>query len=435
MHLTIHRGTHEIGGSCVELQSGSNRIIIDIGMPLVNRDNTTFDFNNHKNKSGTQLVAENILPNISGLYKWDKESKPPDGLIISHAHIDHYGLIDYTRNDIPCYLGEASKKLIDLTVLFTPTKGEINKANYITSGTPFNCGRFQITPYLMDHSAFDAYALLIEADGKKIVYSGDFREHGRKSKAFCWFLHNCAKNVDAILLEGTMFGRQDESILSEKALEQKAIEIIQANDSITMIYCSGQNIDRLVSFYKAAKRLEKQFVIDVYIANILKTTAKNSHVPFPSDSFPEVRVLFPHKLTNKLVAKGYKNLVYPFKNYKITKQQIAENQGDVVMIVRPSMIPDLERIKNLDGGAFIYSMWDGYLNDFKTRKLIEFAASNGFDFHKLHTSGHAYIATLIKVIHALKPKCIIPIHTFSPEKYDILNCPIRLLNDGEKADI
>ena len=34
MTLTIHRGTHEIGGSCVEICSDKTKILIDLGMPL-----------------------------------------------------------------------------------------------------------------------------------------------------------------------------------------------------------------------------------------------------------------------------------------------------------------------------------------------------------------------------------------------------------------
>jgi len=35
MRLTIHRGTHEIGGSSVELATAKTRIVIDVGMPIV----------------------------------------------------------------------------------------------------------------------------------------------------------------------------------------------------------------------------------------------------------------------------------------------------------------------------------------------------------------------------------------------------------------
>ena len=36
MKITIHRGTQEIGGSCVEIWTETTRIVVDFGMPLVN---------------------------------------------------------------------------------------------------------------------------------------------------------------------------------------------------------------------------------------------------------------------------------------------------------------------------------------------------------------------------------------------------------------
>lgn len=32
--LTIHRGSHQIGGSCTEITSGGERILIDLGANL-----------------------------------------------------------------------------------------------------------------------------------------------------------------------------------------------------------------------------------------------------------------------------------------------------------------------------------------------------------------------------------------------------------------
>ena len=34
MHICIHRGAQEIGGSCVELESQGQRLILDLGLPL-----------------------------------------------------------------------------------------------------------------------------------------------------------------------------------------------------------------------------------------------------------------------------------------------------------------------------------------------------------------------------------------------------------------
>ena len=49
MQLTIHRGTEEIGGSCVELQTKEARILIDFGLPLLGDE-------------GVHTVKKDILP-------------------------------------------------------------------------------------------------------------------------------------------------------------------------------------------------------------------------------------------------------------------------------------------------------------------------------------------------------------------------------------
>jgi len=82
MKLTIHRGANEIGGSCVEIRSSNNRIVIDIGMPIVT-------------PSGSKT-----LPDVKGFYKHDNRQRLIDGLLISHAHLDHYGLYNFASEDI-----------------------------------------------------------------------------------------------------------------------------------------------------------------------------------------------------------------------------------------------------------------------------------------------------------------------------------------------
>lgn len=77
------------------------------------------------------------------------------------------------------------------------------------------------------------------------------------------------------------------------------------------------------------------------------------------------------------------------------------------------MQKDLERITGIDGGNLIYSMWEGYLKKHDTMKFIEYFENRGFTIHKVHTSGHADIDTLKKMVEAIKPKAIVPIHTFN----------------------
>jgi len=82
MKLTIHRGTHEIGGTCVELATENTRILIDIGLPLVDEDGQSFKLGNYLDLSKAELVDKKLAKDIPGLYKEDLKSKPPDAGVL-----------------------------------------------------------------------------------------------------------------------------------------------------------------------------------------------------------------------------------------------------------------------------------------------------------------------------------------------------------------
>lgn len=434
MKFKIHRGTKEIGGSCVEVWTASTRILLDFGMPLVNKDKSEFDFNQFKRLTPRELIEHGVLPDIKGLY--DEKDKTIDGVIISHPHQDHFGLINFIHKNIQFHLGEATHKLIEISNIFTPQEIHIDKVNYFEKEKSFQIGDILFTAYWVDHSAFDSYSFLVEADGKRLFYSGDFRSHGRKANAFNWFTHNAPQHVDYLLLEGTTIGRESKPFKTEAEIEYDLVKVFQEQDKINLVYSSGQNIDRIVSVFRACKKTNKILVVDVYVAKILKELSMFAKIPFPSKEFEKLKVMFPYFTSKRLTKEGNEKILYEFTQYKITKEQISEQSNEIVMIVRPSMQKDLENISNLDGGNLTYSMWEGYLQKSGTKKFLDYLISRNFTIHKIHTSGHADTATLKKMVEAINPKNIVPIHTFSGSEYArIFNVPIVELNDGETISI
>jgi len=434
MKFKIHRGTKEIGGSCVEVWTANTRILLDFGMPLVNRDGSEFDFSKYKNLTTHELIEREVLPDIKGLY--DETDKIIDGVIISHPHMDHYGLCNFINRNVKFYLGEATHKIIEISNLFMPQQINIVNANYFEKEKKFQIGDISITPYWADHSAFDAYSFLVEADGKSLFYSGDFRSHGRKANAFKWFTHNAPQHVDYLLLEGTTIGRESKPFKPETEIENDFVKVFQEQNKINLIYSSGQNIDRIVSIFRACIKTNKILVVDVYIATVLKTLSDFAKIPYPSKEFKNLKVMFPYYTSRRLKNEGNKTILYQFTNYKITKEEISNQADKIVMLVRPSMQKDLENIKGIDGGNLIYSMWEGYLQKSGTKKLLDYLTNRNFTIHKIHTSGHADTETLKQMVEAIKPKNIVPIHTFSKSEYSgIFSTPIVEINDGETISI
>lgn len=432
MKIIIHRGSHEIGGSCVEIRDNGTGVLLDIGMPLPSLGNNDFGARNLEKLPGKELLKCGILPDIKGIYTWDRRKPKINAIILSHAHLDHYGFIQHIKDSIPIYLGEASKKLIEITAMFTSfSKGILKNTISIKSAIKFTIGTLSITPYLMDHSAFDAYGFCVESDNKRIFYSGDFRDHGRKAKAFYWFLKNGPKDVDALLMEGTMISRVDETVLQETEVEQELVKLAEATKNIVFTYSSSQNIDRIVSIYKAAIQVDRILVVDVYTAHVLNTLSSFARIPYPSKEFPRIKVCFPYWLCNRLAKQNRKEIMYSFKDYKITREQISKDRKNVIMLVRPSMTVDLNKIDYLEGASLAYSMWEGYLEQPYVKTFKKYMKHRGVSWHNIHTSGHATLSALRKMVQRLNPKMIIPIHTELPENYKNYFANVRVVEDGE----
>jgi len=317
-----------------------------------------------------------------------------------------------------------------------PQQINIVSFTYFEKEKPFQIGDFTITPYWADHSAFDAYSFLVEANGKSIFYSGDFRNHGRKANAFKWFIHNAPQKVDYLLLEGTTIGRETKPFKTETEIENELIDVFKQQGKINLIYASGQNIDRIVSIYRACIRTDKILVVDVYLAAILNGLSPFAQIPFPSKDFKNLKVMFPYYTSKRLKDTGNEKILFQFQKFKITKGEIGDQPDKIVMIVRPSMQKDLAKIIGIEGGNLIYSMWEGYLLKSSTKKFIEYLSNRKFILYKIHTSGHADIETLKEMVEAIKPKNIVPIHTFKGSEYQkIFSPPVIEMNDGETRQV
>ena len=174
MTLTIHRGTHEIGGSCVEICTDKAKILIDLGMPL--------DYDKRSREEQTEIR-----------HNAEEWCKGVDALFLSHAHADHYGFLGLLPQDTPIYATEETFAMLALDGILGDDPTKHLEKHTLKSGQSCEVADIKVTAYIVDHSAYGACAYLIECDGKRILSSGDIRLHGVKGVLY----KNLPKNVSA----------------------------------------------------------------------------------------------------------------------------------------------------------------------------------------------------------------------------------------------
>lgn len=432
MKLTIHRGTNQIGGCITEIESGGYRIFIDFGEQL----------------PGTEKKE---LQPIDGLTCGDVSKS---ALFITHYHGDHIGKICDTVADLPIYVGKTALKIFNclesrLSHIPDPNESEKHKRIVLRIKTintfkqlqKVKVGEIVITPLLIDHSAFDAYMFIIEADNQRILHTGDFRGHGFRSKGLIPTLKSYAKNIDYIISEGSNILRPNATIQTEQEL-QKDFEMQFRKNKYNFVLLSSTNIDRIFALYHASKNAKRCFVCDSYQTDILKIVSENhkQYTPFYDIDYDQTT----SSVGRFFDLKRQRQNAFSFNG---NLKPFLEKNGFCMLIRSTDAFkPLLDEYAKSNDSKIYYSMYQGYLDRNKSafnKSLYNFLEPYKFEYK--HTSGHADLETLKTVFETVKPKCgIIPIHTEAPEKFqelfhkltsiiplrdgDIYDCNIKRIN-------
>lgn len=409
--IKIYQG-NQIGGCITVISSASSKIVIDFG----------------ENLPGSKRI-ENIE------FDWEKEKI--DAVFFTHYHGDHIGRFMEIPDDVDLYMGEVTYKVMlnirkaihdDEAVNKLIERFNDGKITFIERNEPIMISDDMIvTGYEVDHSAYDAYMFLVEADGTNILHTGDYRDHGHRGHVIkngkdqnilldvikYYILKNKKRKVDILITEGTMMGdRADEEYFSEKQLKAWATEYFKEHRHV-FLKISSTNVDSLASFYQAAKQngitmytnsyIRKQFTVyrnagrkhGTQMYDFLGTKL----FPFISKE-PDADNSKAMEAIEEMKENGFVAIVGEYDYYERTM--------DALMDTNPQMI---------------YSMWEGYINPDSPaydESLAQFC--NKYNSFTKHTSGHAYKSVIEQVIEAVNPtQCIWPIHTENAEGFKELN--------------
>ena len=168
-------------------------------------------------------------------------------------------------------------------------------------------------------------------------------------------VRNPPPNIDVLLMEGTTIGRTGSAkgFPAEKALEDRFIEAFRKTKGVHFAWTSIQNIDRIVTVFRAAKRTGRSLIIGIYAAAILAATGRKS---IPQSDWDEVKLYVPYWERVRIKKeKLFDDLRLHSKN-RIFDKDLPSFRERAVMLFSPSMQRDFGVQSVLEGAQFTYSM-------------------------------------------------------------------------------
>lgn len=284
LSLTFYGGANGIGGNKILLEDGDSRLFFDFGTDFAQRYHYFEEYLNPRPGLGLlDFLEMGLLPPLEGIYRRDLDpdgsilasytSSPlyrevdVEGVLLSHAHLDHSGYISFLKGDIPIYSsamtafvakavqdsgkGDMEKEVCYLTprehvfpklgkdkqdgegALRAANSKKVNArqrpfylfdCNELTPGarrfwadtpgardldsrspTPVEgIGPLRLRNFPLDHSVPGACAYAVETSLGWVVYTGDLRWHGRQGQLTRDFVQSASQLRPAVLIgEGT----------------------------------------------------------------------------------------------------------------------------------------------------------------------------------------------------------------------------------------
>ena len=404
---------------CIEVAADDGtRILLDLGMPLYDANRADYPLR-HAAASDRRAARRGRPVRHPGSLRHDPTAPAYAAIIVTHSHLDHYGLAHHAHPAIPVYASRGTMAIFEVSRVFFPDAALPADVRRCPTGRRCASARSRSPAIPVDHSAPDARALLVEADGQRLLYSGDLRAHGRTGFRFEKLLADTRlRGADWLLVEGTTLGAGGGShgLRSEQDVEEELVALARGEpDKAVVVVASGQNLDRLVSCYRAAKRTGRQLVVDPYQAFVLMKLAPLSQ-NIPQFTWDDVaRELHPPPGRE---AQGR-------RHDGARPRDGARRPGRLLRPRRPPrQLPAVRRgaagarhsCSNRIGAAnaeLVWSMWGGYWerDDCAVRKWAE---REGVEAHFIHSGGHAWPDDLRRLEKVLSAKETLVVHTDNP---------------------
>jgi ribonuclease J len=402
-------GVGVIGSSKVLITEGDHRVLLDFGLDI---PRGTDLFRPPVAPRAHRYLADRLrvgaAPRLPGLYDPAMvepgdalgEQGPATAVFVSHAHIDHCGLVGTLRPGIEVHAApETVAVMRALTAAGDGLPGGDPDWQPLADEQPLGFGPLTVERITVDHDVPGASGYLVTTSDGVLAFTGDIRFHGRAPER-AWRLAERAAGCEMFVTEGTALGlpvfpgpvRTEDDVVRDFAA---ALE--DARGDLVLLAMYPRDLERVAEFVEVAGAAGRRILWGDPVAAFLRQLGVAGVVAYSEVGLQEVQA-------------DPGAFVY--------QPDLRDLRG----------IPDLADLPVGDRTVWLHANGEP-LGPFESRwaLFMEWLDVLGIPLRRIGSFGHATADDLHTLVHRVAPRTVVPIHTDAPERLHPVGGPARLL--------
>lgn len=201
---------------------------------------------------------------------------------------------------------------------------------------------------------------------------------------------------------------------SEQTVEEDLLQTYRATPGLVATFSPAQNLDRLVTVYRATRRAGRTLVVDLYTATVAQATGRST---IPQPGFEGFAVYVPQRQRQRILQTREFHRVAEIADARRFGEDLATGRGKLAYLGTSSTAKELIDAGALRDGAVVWSLWHGYLEQASGRRLCDLLVEAEVPLLEHHTSGHACVEDLTRLVEAFAAARVVPIHSEATDRF------------------